>query len=136
MRRDRRARQLYDLLAPYERIMGTGAATLVIRSVAQSPSRFASLTHGCGRANQHFERVRQAHERLRGPDHLAETQRDLAELHHNAPDSGPTWPRPSNLSSHEGTSTATRITADLYQHASETMQKEAAAKLGAAFLGQ
>jgi integrase len=30
---------------------------------------------------------------------------------------------------------STRITADLYQHASETMQDDAAAKLGAAFLG-
>jgi integrase len=29
---------------------------------------------------------------------------------------------------------STRITADLYQHASETMQDDAAAKLGAAFL--
>jgi integrase len=30
---------------------------------------------------------------------------------------------------------STRITADLYQHVSETMQDDAAAKLGAAFLG-
>jgi integrase len=31
---------------------------------------------------------------------------------------------------------STRITADLYQHASETMQDDAAAKLGAALLGE
>ncbi|MBA2326572.1 MAG: tyrosine-type recombinase/integrase [Actinobacteria bacterium] len=31
---------------------------------------------------------------------------------------------------------STRVTSDLYQHVGETMQDDAAAKLGAAFLGQ